>query len=250
MSTENSPGKMYVIVLAYNEEKNLRSVLSSIAENLSDDFTIVVVNDGSTDATKQIVLDLAESCHTVCLDHEVNKGVGAAFRTGLSYTAQHGQPEDIVITMEADGTSDTSILPQMKEKIAEEYDIVCASRYRRGGGYKNFPFYRLVLSMGANTLMSIFFHTKNVRDFSLFYRAYRNAMLQKAFDHYGEGFITSKSFAANAEILVKIRKLGCHAGEVPVCYNYGSKKRPSHMRIAKTAAEYFRLVGKKLCGRL
>ena len=236
---------IYVILLAYNEEKNIGGVIQEIARALlPEEFKIVVVNDGSSDQTKAKVEALSETCHTLVVDHGTNLGVAEAFRTGLSYVARKGTGEDIAITMEADGTNDSATLPEMIRKIREGFDIVCASRYRAGGGYYQFPWLRRIYSRGANFLLSSCFPIKGVRDYTIFYRGYRVRAVQRGLSHYGKALITSKSFAVSPEILIKLYRLGSRAAEVPVKYNYGNKRSRSQIRILKTILEYFKLCWK------
>lgn len=236
---------IYVILLAYNEEKNIASVIPEIASVLlPEEFQIVVVNDGSVDQTKARVEALSQTCHTLVIDHETNRGVAEGFRTGLSYVAQKGKGKDIAVTMEADGTNDCATLPEMVKKIREGFDIVCASRYRAGGGYYQFPWLRQIYSQGANFLLSFCFPIKGVRDYTIFYRGYRIHAVQRGLSHYGKALITSKSFAVSPEILIKLHRLGLRAAEVPVQYNYGNKQSRSRIRILKTILEYFKLCWK------
>lgn len=232
---------IYVILLAYNEEKNIGNVVQEISHALPWEFKIVVVNDGSSDQTKEKVEALSRTCHTLVIDHETNRGVAEGFRTGLSYVAQQGGSGDIAVTMEADGTNDCATLPEIVKKIKEGFDIICASRYRAGGGYYQFPWLRQMYSIGANLLLSFCFPIQGVGDYTIFYRGYRVSAIQKALSHYGRTLITTKGFAVSGETLIKIHRLGMRVGEVPLKYNYGNKKSRSQMRILKTILEYFKL---------
>lgn len=233
---------IYIVLLAYNEEQSISPAIQEIAKVLrGEDIQIVVVNDGSTDQTKEKVEALAKTCHTVVVSHLKNLGVGQALRTGLSYVNERGQDENVVVVMEADGTSDSLVLPEMIRKIRGGVDVVCASRYCNGGGYKGFPWFRLVCSRGANALLAFFFPVKGIRDYTIFYRGYRLSAIRKAYEHYGDRLVTCRGFAANGEILLKLRPLGLRFAEVPLRYNYGQKKSPSKIRILKTISEYLRL---------
>jgi len=235
---------IYVIVLAYNEEENISSVIQEIACVLQEEFKIVVVNDGSSDQTKKKVEELSKTCRLLMIDHETNRGVAEAFRTGLSYVAKQGKRDDIAITMEADGTNDCAALPMIIGKIREGFDIVCASRYCAGGGFYQFPWLRRIYSLVANFILSLYFPMRGVKDYTIFYRGYRVAAIQKALSHYGPSLVTFKSFAANGEILVKLRPLGFRFSEVPTQYRYGRKKSRSQIRILKTIFEYLQLCWK------
>lgn len=233
----------YIVIPAYNEEKGLPPLLATIQRLMADerrDYQVLVVNDGSRDRTREVALEAARSMPLDVLDHEVNRNVGAAFRTGITEACRRAQPDDIVVTIEGDNTNDASIIAPMLRQVEEGYDVSVASRYRRGGCFQGFPLMRRVYSHGVNTLLRLAYPIPGIRDYSIFYRAYRAALLQRALDVYGDDFIESVGFVSNAEMLIKLRPFGIRGGEVPLRYRYDQKASQSKMRPARTIAEYFR----------
>ena len=91
-----------LVLLAYNEEGGIGENLSAIRDLSLTDLDVVVVNDGSTDRTELIVRQLSEMMKIELLSHETNRGVAAAFDTGLRHAAAISAPSDFVVTMEAD----------------------------------------------------------------------------------------------------------------------------------------------------
>lgn len=242
---------IYLLLPAYNEEKSLASLLTRIAgrmEAFSREYRIIVVDDGSTDGTGHIIRNLARSLPISAITHPVNRGVGAVFNSGLQEICRLSRDaEDVVITMEADNTSDLGLIEEMIEKIAREgYDAVCASRYCPGGGYCSFPPFRLLLSLVANRLLRRCFPIRGVKDYTIFYRAYKGSILRKAFECYGDRFIENRGFVSNAEILVKLRPLLKKCGEVPFLYRYDLKGGASKLRIGLTLLEYLRFISRQL----
>ncbi len=113
---------LFVIVPAYNEEKNLGRVLGGLfSQGLEN---VVVVDDGSTDNTAQA----AKLAGAIVLKHEVNRGQGAALQTGNKYALAHGA--SAVAHFDADGQFNpadiTAALGVMKDK---NIDIILGSRF-------------------------------------------------------------------------------------------------------------------------
>ncbi len=234
---------IYLLIPAYNEAKNLPHVVGEIAAVLtSRPYEIVIVNDGSSDATAQLVPPLAARYPLRLLTHPHNQGVAASFRTGINDVAPRAQPTDAVIIMEGDGTSTATLLPTLADKIAAGADVVIASRYQPGGAYRRFPLKRLVLSRGANFVFRWLFPIPHVRDYSIFYRAYRAKTLQAALATYGDRFITVETFFANIEILLHLIPFAPNIEEIPLVYDYGKKQGKSGMKIGKNLRSYLSFI--------
>ncbi len=236
-----------VVLLAYNEADSIASVLTLLKEHLTNyqsNFRLYVVNDGSTDNTLSVVEDLCDEMPLTLLNHVTNMGVAQAFDTGLRKATKDSNNGDVIITMEADGTSVPELVSVMSGKIRDGYDIVCASRYCEGGGLPNFPWHRRFFSVNANRLLRLLFPIKGVRDYTLFFRAYRAVLLKEAFQHYSSDFITSTGFVSNAEILIKLRNFRPKATECPMIYDYSVKKSFSKMRVWTNTAEYLLTIWK------
>jgi len=236
-------GKAYIVIPAYNEEKGLPPLLETVRRLMAQsgrDYHVLVVNDGSRDRTREVALEAAATMPLDVLDHEVNRNVGAVFRTGITEACRRAAPDDVVVTIEGDNTNDASIIVPMIEKVEKGADVVVASRYRSGGCFQGFPLVRRIYSHGINTLLRIFYPIPGISDYSIFYRAYRAGLLQRALAHYGGDFIESVGFVSNAEMLIKLRPFGIRGDEVPLRYRYDQKASKSKMRPARTIAEYFR----------
>lgn len=124
--------KIAVLLTAYNEEKNLPSILKEI----SGDYSIYVIDDGSSDQTR--VVSLAHGCRVV--SHPINLGQGMTAVTGYKVIIKDGF--DIIVKMDADGQHDPREIPLLIRKIEEsDCDIVVGSR-RLGSNYASAPFFR------------------------------------------------------------------------------------------------------------
>lgn len=238
---ERGVSQVYVVVPAYNEADNLPRMLAEVHEVLAghhEAFQLLVVNDGSQDGTAQVVERLARTMPIGLLHHERNSGIGAVFQTGLTAACAQAEPHDIIVIMEADRTNDPLVLPTMLERVRNGDDIVIGSRYRSGGGYHRFPLFRLGLSIGANLLMRLLFPMAGVRDYTIFFRAYRAGILKQGFAHYAGCLIERRTFACNAEILIKLKALRPRISEVPMHYRYDLKHGRSKLAIPRTISEY------------
>jgi dolichol-phosphate mannosyltransferase len=235
-----------VVIPAYNEEQNLPLLLPHIGNVLRKagrEFQIIVVNDGSRDNTRAVAESLAASLAVRVISHPTNLGVGKVFLTGLRAAAESAQPNDIIALLEADSTNDPELLPEMIRCIDAGDDVVIGSRYQKGGRYHKFPPKRLVLSLIANAGVRTLFPIRGAKDYTIFYRTYRAAVLQRGFALFGDKLIETRTFVCNAELLIKLNHASpLRVGEVPLVYRYDLKKGKSKMPIKRTIREYVSFV--------
>ncbi len=243
--------KSYVIIPAYNEGPNLGVVLQDL-QHLSATLPlgVIVVNDGSRDNTLEVAESFCDKLDLDIVTHPVNLGVPMTFYDGLVAAAKRAQSGDCIFIMEGDGTSDLKCMPEMAQRVYGGDDVVVASRYVRGGGYLNFPWQRTAGSWVVNVVLSVFFHVRGITDYTIFYRAYRADAVQQALDHFGANYVTTRSFAANLEVLLRVLPFSKRFSEVPLLYDYGLKKSKSKMNVFKTLREYHGLILKRLLGKM
>ena len=235
---------LYFLLPIYNEEANIASVISGLrAGQFGDEIKIVAVNDGSADRTSEILNALSGS-DLIVLGTHVNMNVGAVFSSGIKYIVSKAQDGDLLVILESDQTSAIDLIPVMLDEIRlKGKDIVVASRYLAGGGYRNFPVTRLIFSHLANRLMQYVFPIPNVLDYTIFFRAYRISSLRAALPYFGDsGLIQTHGFVANAELLIKLSLLSPLVAEIPFVYDYGVKRGASKINVLRTINEYFVLV--------
>jgi dolichol-phosphate mannosyltransferase len=241
---------LIILVLpAYNEEKSISLLLKRADETLRQQqiaYRVVVVNDGSSDGTAAVVSKLAQDLPAEMVDHDGNKGLGQAILTGLLRGSELAGEEGIVVTMDADNTHDPALIGAMVKKIETGKDVVIASRYEQGGQEVGLSWLRHVFSGGASFLLKFFFRIPNVQDYTCGYRAYRGAMLQRAFEVYGSDLVQERGFTCMAEVLIKMGKLGARMGEVPLILRYDLKSGPSKMKVLRTILRYWVLIARSL----
>lgn len=244
---------MILIVLpAYNEAEGLPALLQSIRQVMDESrlgYSVVVVDDGSSDATWDVISRHAAEMPVVPVRHEVNRGLAEALRSGLQVALSQAAPTDVIVTMDADNTHAPGLVMRMLGLIREGHDVVIGSRYVAGARVVGVPFHRRVLSYGASLLMRTVFPIRGVRDYTCGFRAYRASVLQAAFARYGEGLISQKGFSCMVDILLKMRRLDLIATEVPLILRYDLKHGMSKMRAARTIVDTLVLMGKNLRGQ-
>ena len=122
--------KRILLIPAYNEEKRIGAVLAR-ARQLLGDFEIVVVDDGSSDATGAV----ASAAGAQLLRHPFNLGYGAALQTGYKFALHAGA--ELVVQMDADGQHDPAdVIALAAPVVAGELDLVIGSRFLGVGDYQ------------------------------------------------------------------------------------------------------------------
>ncbi len=242
---------IFIILPAYNEAPNIRSLLQHIAseapkweEALSIDgvkpgilpVTAVVVDDGSSDNTAQEAQQFKASISIVLLQHERNQGLAAALKTGIDYVVAHANAYDEVITMDADGTHSPEYITYIINHIRNGADIVVASRYAPGGQELGVSGFRRFLSHGARTCYRIFFPHIPLRDFSCGFRGFRAKILKAVAEQWGEKLFQSFGFACTGELMLKSLAFTTpeRIKEIPFELHYERKEGASKMPTFKT----------------
>lgn len=256
---------LYIVLPAYNEEQSLPDLLDAIEQTCRPiPHQIVIVNDGSTDRTAEIVQCYTRTYPNIHqVNHGQNQGLGAALNSGFHYVLNIHQnsdwPEnilngeqavsDIVITMDADNTQPADHIPLLYEEICAGADLVIASRYVQGGEQNGLSLGRRGLSWGAGRIMKFFVPIEGVRDYSCGYRAYRLSILAEGARQYGPNIIKSRNFSGMVELLLKVAPFAERVTEVPLKLHYEMKKGASKMRIGATIWGYVHLIYQIKCQR-
>ncbi len=226
-----------IVVPAYNEEEVIQRFLDACVRDikLDEPFEIVVVNDGSVDATASIVRKFQESDPRVRLvDHEVNKGLGKALETGFREAKG-----SIVVTMDSDLTHPPAMIKDLVAGM-KDVDICIASRYVKGGGMEEVPAWRVLVSRVANLVFDLLFWT-SIQDLSSGFKAYRAEHIKKA-------PILASGFECQMEIMLYFIKNHLRHGEIPLMLRnrqFGSSK----FRFVAMGLKYVRSLGRFMAYR-
>ncbi|KPK41823.1 MAG: hypothetical protein AMJ78_04430 [Omnitrophica WOR_2 bacterium SM23_29] len=237
------------VIPAYNDAENISTLLNKTNETMTREkmpYRAIIINDGSTDDTVKVVESLKDKMPVEIYSHYPNKGVGEAFRVGFRKALEVCKDGDVIITKEADNTSDLSIINQLISKINNGCDVALASCYAKEGGIVGTTLFRRILSRGANILFKLFIPLKNINTFSSFYRAYSSNALKQMYDLYGDKLIEQDGFECMVELLIKFSRNGkFKISEVPMVLYGGKRVGKSKMRVFKTMRGSLRVILKE-----
>ena len=187
--------KLSIIIPCFNERHTVTEILSRVDASVQNPKEIIVVDDNSTDGTREILSKRPiRECEKVIL-HNVNQGKGAALRNGIA--AATG---DIIIIQDADLEYDPNDIPRLIQPIIDDRaDVVYGSRFIGGEAHRVLLFWHRV-GNGLLTLVSNIFTDLNLTDMETGYKAFRAEIL-KAIK------IEESGFGFEPEITAKISKL-------------------------------------------
>lgn len=238
---------LYILLAAYNEEKDLPKVLAEIkSQNWAYSLNVVIVNDGSNDNTLQIAEEYKSRLPITIISHSENKGLGCALLTGLKDVSKKINNNDILITIDADGTHPIETIPDLCARVESGYDIVIASRFCPGGKQFGVPFYRRFLSKSANLIFRFVLSIEKTKDYTSGFRAFSGRIIKELFNVYKEKSLTETGFTATVELLSKTASLTNKVAEVPLTLYYNRKSGISKMKVIKTISRYMDYISNKL----
>ncbi len=195
-----------VIIPAYNEEKRITKTVLAIEKCLletTENFEILVVNDGSTDETKKVVSKL-ENSHIRLLSYQHNKGKGGAVKHGIKYAAGN-----YIVFTDADLPYPPENIQKACQLLKEDCDVVLGSRFQTENG-KRYPWYRTIVSKGFGLLTSLTLNLKE-KDTQCGFKAFRYSAAQTIFDK-----VTLCGWGFDVEIIFVAQKHGLKIKRLPV----------------------------------
>jgi dolichol-phosphate mannosyltransferase len=219
---------IHILLPAYNEEAALEPMMDKIAkvmEGMRAAYRIVVVNDGSSDATGMILQELSARYPIHVLTHKYNRGLGETARDGFEFVAETAHPSDVIVRMDCDDTHDPKYIPELCARLSDGFEVVITSRYAPGGGEVGLDWYRRLVSRCANLLFKASFPIPGVWEYTCGYRAYRASVVQDALAIFGNKFIDLKGmgFTGTLEKLIKLKLMGARITEIPFVLRYDQK---------------------------
>ena len=229
--------KIFVTMSAYNEEKSIPPLFDAIIDTFKNSnypYQIVLIDDGSSDKTVEVVESYATKAPIRIITHIINKGLGEGIKTAIRQTLKIASDEDIMVCMDADNTHHPQYILPMIRKIEEGFDIVIASRFRKGSQQIGVSFLRKIISFGARITFKIFLNLKNVRDYTCGFRAFRVKIVREAYEKFGEDIITRKGFACTDELLLNLLTITKKVSEVPFILHYNKKGSISKLKLWTT----------------
>ena len=193
---------VWIVIAAYNEERSVPKVIADLHK--AGYHNVVVVDDGSTDKT----FDATVNAGATALQHVVNRGQGAALKTGIDYALEQGA--DIIVTFDADGQHRTEDLPAIIKPVASgTADVTFGSRFLKK---TNVPFIRKILLKGSVLVLLLFYGVK-MTDAHNGFRALSRKAAQKI-------KLTADRMAHASEIIEEVHRNKLRVKEIPVVIKY------------------------------
>ena len=207
MVSEVSRPLLSVVIPCFNEAATILALIERVRQAPVRSKQIIVVDDGSSDGTRELLAGLRDADLTVLL-HERNQGKGAALATG--FAAAEGE---ICIVQDADLEYDPAEYPLVIGPIIDgRADVVFGSRFQGAAPHRVVYFWHR-MGNGFLTLMSNMFTDLNLTDMETCYKAFRTEIIQSI-------PIREKRFGFEPEITAKLARRRCRIYEVGISY-YG-----------------------------
>jgi glycosyltransferase involved in cell wall biosynthesis len=207
-TTMNTTSKLSVIIPCYNEKNTLLEIVSAVQGSPIKEKEIILVDDGSNDGTRELIRRELDGRIEQVVYHPVNKGKGAAIRSGLSYVTG-----DMVIIQDADLEYDPQEYPKLMGPIEEgKADVVYGSRFTGEGPHRVHLFWHYVGNK-ILTILSNMFTNLNLTDMETCFKLFKADVIRNI-------QIEEDGFGIEPEITAKIAKQKCRVYEVGISY-YG-----------------------------
>jgi len=208
--------KLSIIVPAHNEERYIAKTLEQVfAIELPGEKEVVVVNDGSTDNTKNILADLAKNYNFKLREHDKNQGKGAAIKTGLEIVTGN-----LIIIQDADLEYSPRDIPALLSAINENISAVYGMRNSKIWSRTHYVLGARILTSVINILYGV-----KLRDT---YTGYKLFNLNKIDLNLLKNLI-STGFEFEAEVTCKILRNKGYIAETPISYYPRNKKEGKHI---------------------
>ena len=224
--------KLSVVMPARNEEGCIAETIAGVVAVLRREaipHEIVVVDDGSTDATPALVSGLTVDHPVVLVANEGRHGFGMAVRVGLERATG-----DAIAIMMADASDDPEDLVRYYRKLEEGYECVFGSRFVRGGKVVDYPIHKLLINRMANLFIRLAFGLRS-NDITNAFKCYRREVIE-AMDP-----LISPHFNLTVEMPIKAIIRGYSYAVIPIRWT-NRKTGISKLKLAEMGSRYLFIV--------
>jgi len=218
--------KIIVIIPAFNEADSIIQVLESI-NSLNLNIDIVVIDDGSYDRTRELVIEYGVRC----LSHPINCGVGAALITGLTWSLKQGYEQIVVV--DADGQHPASDIPEMLAEL-KNCDLVVG--VRNWSTYKTSPGRKI-----AHSFLRIILKFKygiKIDDVTSGFRAFRHTSVERLIPLLSDQYLEDTIM-----LLIESSRLKLKLSQIRVTLKIRMAGKPSH-GVLKSSMRYLSVLVK------
>jgi glycosyltransferase involved in cell wall biosynthesis len=224
------PAGLSIFFPAYNDSGTIASMVIravQAASELTPDYEVLVVDDGSSDATAEVADELASKySHVRVIHHERNRGYGGALQTGI-----RSSTKELIFYTDGDAQYDPAELALLWRSLTPDADIVNGYKISRSD-----PLHRVVIGRLYHHIVAVMFGLK-MRDVDCDFRLMRRSMFDRIDLEKTSGVIC-------LEMMKKVQDAGFRMVEVPVHHfhrAYGKSQFFNFRRIVKTGVDVMRL---------
>jgi glycosyltransferase involved in cell wall biosynthesis len=220
-------GGISIFFPAFNDQKTIGALVSqalNLLPTVTDDYEVLVVNDGSTDSTQEVLDNLARgSKHVKIVRHERNLGYGAALRSGFSHASK-----GLIFYTDGDGQYDLLEMPNLLALMREDREVVNGYKITRSDAV-----HRKIAGGVYNRLARLLFRLP-IRDIDCDFRLIKRTAI-RSID------LTCSGGAICVELIYKLRRSGCRFAETPVHHYpraHGRSQFFTPRRVASTTRDF------------
>ena len=219
--------KVCIILPTYNEVENVKELIPrifSIFKINKLDGKIIVVDDNSSDGTKDVIENFQKKYSIVLINRPKKMGIGSAYTDGFNRTLN--DDSEIIFEMDADLSHNPNFIPNFVKEIYKGFDVVIGSRRIEGGSVIGWNWYRKFVSFGGNSIGK-YIAGIDIDDLTSGFRAYK----KKVIESLDLNKIESEGYAFQLEILAKCLKKGFKISSIPIEFydRYSGKSKLSKL---------------------